>query len=57
MQEIALWPSTNLSICDISVLAGSESTITEIAGYTYLYIRLAFNRYVTASPLKASRIF
>ena len=36
MQEIALWPSTDLSICDISVLAASESTITEIAGCAYL---------------------
>ena len=35
MREIALWPSTNLSIPPILVLAGSESTITEITGYKY----------------------
>jgi len=35
MREIALGPSTNLLIPDILVLAGSESTITEITGYKY----------------------
>jgi len=35
MQEIALWPSTNLSIPDILGLAGSESTNAEITEYKW----------------------
>ena len=35
MREIALWPSTNLSVPDIFVLAGRGSTISEITGYTH----------------------
>jgi len=42
MREIALWLSTNLLIADILVLAGSESTNTEIT------------QYKTSGPLKTS---
>jgi len=43
MQEIALWPSTNVSMIYVVVLAGSQSTFTEITEYIYF------------SPLKPSR--
>ena len=43
MREFALWPSTNVTTIHIWVLAGSQSTITEIIAYIY------FN------PLKLSR--
>ena len=36
MQEITLWSSTNLSTPDRKVLAGSDSTMTEMTGCTYL---------------------
>jgi len=42
MREIAFWPSTNVSIIHILVLAGSQSTITEITEYIHF------------SPLKPS---
>jgi len=45
VREIAPWPCTNLSIHDALVLAGSESTITEITEYKYF------------SPLKTGREF
>ena len=35
MRDIALWPSTNMSIAMILVLAGSRSTVTEITWYIY----------------------